>query len=436
MKRFFALFTMVLLVQTAQGQVLDTSRQIASSQEFQINKMLSQHQANWGNSVRITTSREPMTDLWNGWQLGKFKKQYAVLVHYHPGLKTATVKLGSKLKGDPQGWSKTLSQEFGQQQFYKGVQSLLAQIKSRNPIPAPQDNYINDYAGTLDPSTRKVMGERLALLERQTKLEGTVVVLSALKNYTSGNIENYALQVFNSWGIGDPSKNDGFMLMVFMQDRKIRIQLGKGYGTSLNSATQSIIQNTIVPAFKLGKYNSGIQDGMLELSTLMRSHPVQTGFAAPSGAPSQVPVSAPSSWIQRFQTGWDLFTTDPGFAWNTFGWFLLLPLLIPVLMTVFFVGFVVFLIRNATGRPSPSSGRSSHHHRHRSSSIIHDLQHQHHRHDDDEARRNAYMAGAAASTVVSSWDSSSSSSSDSSSSSSDSFSGGSSDSSSGSSGDW
>ncbi|GGJ48926.1 hypothetical protein GCM10008938_38640 [Deinococcus roseus] len=425
-------------------QVQDQRQAIGSGQESQIAAVLRQHASTWGHSVQLVTSEKSAVQLWNQWNPGKFKKQYAVLVNYNPVLKKAHVTLGSKVKGDVAGWSGQITRSFQGQQFVQGMQTLLKNLKASNALPAPQENHVSDYAGRLDAQTRKNLTNQLGSLEKQLNLEGTVVVLPALKPYTPGNIEAFALNLFNAWGVGNPQKNDGFMLLVSMQDRKIRIQMGKGYGSALNAQTSKIIQTTLVPAFKAERYQSGIEQGTLALIGLVKQHPIrpvstQTQNPASQGQGAPVQQSPGNSEIL---SGWDLFL----FKFQIFmdnlqdrpggvGWMFLIPILLPLIFVIFAAIVVTAAIRSTLrrGGPGPTPGRRnsgfrhSHHH--------HDHPHSGH-HNDDDAQR-AFMAGAAASTLSSSsWDSGSSSSDSSSSSSSDSFSGGSSDSSSGSSGDW
>ncbi|GEM49063.1 TPM domain-containing protein [Deinococcus cellulosilyticus] len=431
----FAFFAFTNL--THAQQVLDQSQVIASGQESQMLGALRKDHQVRGYPLQVVTSERSAVQLWNGWNLNAFQKQYAVQLSYNPVLKKAHVKLGSRVSGDASAWSVLITTSFQNREYVRGVQTLLEGLKVRNPLPAPQSNYVTDFAGVLDAQTRKTLNHHLAQMEKQTNLEGTVVVLPSLKTYGAQTVESFALDLFNRWGVGDPRWNRGFMLLVSMEDRKIRIQLGKGYGTALNASTKALIQNTIAPNFKAGRYQRGIQDGTLQLIQLVKRHvnrvvPTQSfGGSQTANLSTDRPQNSPSmSWWEMQVWNFRNFMNELEQVTGGINWWILVPILFPLLAIVIGIIVVVSVMRSALrGGPLPPSRRSGFRHSHH---------HHHHGHsgayDDDEARR-AFMAGAAASTVTSTWDSSSSSL-DSSSSSSDSFSGGSSDSSSGSSGDW
>jgi uncharacterized protein len=76
------------------------------------------------------------------------------------------------------------------------------------------------------------------------------------KEYT---IEEAALAYFNTWGVGDKEKNNGVLLMVSRNPRKVRIQVGTGLETILtNESCQQIVDNNLVPNFKEGLFYTGI----------------------------------------------------------------------------------------------------------------------------------------------------------------------------------
>jgi len=131
--------------------------------------------------------------------------------------------------------------------------------------PSYQENYINDFAGIIQPVDAQMLREKLQALEQQTGIEGTVVAVNSLEAYGAGSesIEAFATGLFNAWGVGNKGKNNGFLILLSVQDRKCRIELGDGYGSQYNGRMQDIVENTMVPRFKADEYSRGLYEGTL-----------------------------------------------------------------------------------------------------------------------------------------------------------------------------
>jgi len=102
--------------------------------------------------------------------------------------------------------------------------------------------------------------------------------------------------LFNEWGIGNASRNDGVLLLVARNDRKLRIELGAGYGRTLDSDMKRIIDRTITPAFRNDQYAYGIDEGVTEIiRTVTGSYPGEYDASA-------VTRTVNSTWrfIERF----------------------------------------------------------------------------------------------------------------------------------------
>ncbi len=131
--------------------------------------------------------------------------------------------------------------------------------------PSYSEIYVNDFAGVLDDDQRKRLRSTLQELKEKRGIEFTVVTLNTLQDHNySGAIEPFATGLFNSWGVGDASKNDGVMLLAVIQDRVMRIEVGSGYGTSMNGPMQRVIDGTILPQFRDGNYPEGLFSGVEE----------------------------------------------------------------------------------------------------------------------------------------------------------------------------
>lgn len=128
--------------------------------------------------------------------------------------------------------------------------------------PAPINKYISDYVGILQPADRLRIASTLSKHEQTTGIECTVVIIDSINSYAPGaSLETFATRLFNTWGIGDRSKNNGVLLLVSLQDRKVRIELGAGYGTAHEKTAAEIINSTMLPLFKQDKIKEAIMAG-------------------------------------------------------------------------------------------------------------------------------------------------------------------------------
>lgn len=140
---------------------------------------------------------------------------------------------------------------------------LLALPVFAQSYPDYAELYVNDYANLLSPAQEKDIREDLTELRTKRGIEFTVVTIDMMFDYGhTGSIESFATGLFNYWGVGDASRNDGVMMLISRFDRKMRIEVGSGYGTSLNAPMKRIIDNTITPHFKADDYPGGIRRGV------------------------------------------------------------------------------------------------------------------------------------------------------------------------------
>jgi uncharacterized membrane protein YgcG len=147
------------------------------------------------------------------------------------------------------------------------VVALLASgvVFAQAGYPPPADEYVNDYAGVMEQKHEDDLRARLADLDRRTGVEATVLTIASIHDYDTGDatIESFATNLFNTWGIGDAEKNDGLLILVAVRDHRVRIEVGKGYGESLDQPMQRVIDETMVPHFKREDYSTGIYQGTL-----------------------------------------------------------------------------------------------------------------------------------------------------------------------------
>ena len=120
-----------------------------------------------------------------------------------------------------------------------------------------------DEAGLLDATDRAALTESLAGLETKTTDQLVVVTLKSLQGTS---IEDYGYQLGRRWQIGQKDKNNGVLLIVAPNERKVRIEVGYGLeGTLTDALTKYIIETSILPRFKAGDLPGGIKRGVEEI---------------------------------------------------------------------------------------------------------------------------------------------------------------------------
>ena len=116
-----------------------------------------------------------------------------------------------------------------------------------------------DNAHLLSAEAQQDLSVKLADLEAKTGHQMVVATIPDLQGYP---IEDYGYQLGRAWGIGDKTRNDGVILLIAPNDKKVRIEVGYGLEPVLTDAlTSRIIQATILPDFRVGNIEQGIVAG-------------------------------------------------------------------------------------------------------------------------------------------------------------------------------
>ncbi|UYZ85034.1 TPM domain-containing protein [Entomomonas sp. E2T0] len=136
-------------------------------------------------------------------------------------------------------------------------------VYAETVYPSPNNDYVNDFANIVHPTDKSNLLRQLETVEEQTGIEIVVVTINAMADYgyTGTTIEPFATDFFNTWGVGHKETNDGIMILVSKQDRKVRIELGLGYSSKYNGLMKDVIDEKMLPFFKTGDYSRGIYEG-------------------------------------------------------------------------------------------------------------------------------------------------------------------------------
>ncbi|MBT6116751.1 MAG: methanol dehydrogenase [Rhodospirillaceae bacterium] len=124
-----------------------------------------------------------------------------------------------------------------------------------------------DTADMLGATAESELSGLLEGHEAATTNQVVVVTLPDLGGY---DIADYGFQLGRHWGIGQEGKDNGALLIVSRDDRQLRIEVGYGLeGTLTDANSKLIIENVIVPAFKAGDFEKGINDGVAAMLALL-----------------------------------------------------------------------------------------------------------------------------------------------------------------------
>jgi uncharacterized protein len=141
---------------------------------------------------------------------------------------------------------------------------LLIPVYTHASYPRPIDDYINDWAEVIGDADFDIIREKLKNLEQRTGIEAVVVTINSIYDYDvpTASIEEFATGLFNDWGIGHKKENNGVLILVAVDDRMVRIELGKAYGHYYDSKMRDVHDTYMIPYFKAGDYSRGIYEGV------------------------------------------------------------------------------------------------------------------------------------------------------------------------------
>lgn len=133
----------------------------------------------------------------------------------------------------------------------------ISNLSGQNILAKPNPpQLVNDVAGILSAAEKESLERKLVLIDDSSSNQIAVVILPTLDGYP---IEDYATKLFRDWGIGNKKTNNGILLLVVINDRKVRIEVGYGLEGAVPDITaNSIIDNDIKPAFRARAYYEGI----------------------------------------------------------------------------------------------------------------------------------------------------------------------------------
>ena len=154
----------------------------------------------------------------------------------------------------------------------------------------PLKGRVNDYAGILAPATARQLEE---VLQNFETTESTQIVLLTVPSLDGASLEDFSMRVVEAWKPGQNKLDNGALLLIAKNDRKLRIEVGYGLEGKLTDLVSGrIIRDIITPRFKEGNLDQGVIDG---ISAMMAA--VKGEFAVADNIPQQSNGVDPGSII-------------------------------------------------------------------------------------------------------------------------------------------
>jgi uncharacterized protein len=154
------------------------------------------------------------------------------------------------------------------------------------PIPPSPAEYVTDGAGFLSPAARQALSARL---EAYARTSGPQVLVWIGRTTGDTPVEDFAERSFRAWGVGNRARDDGAVLFILADDRKMRIEVGYGLEDRVPDLVASrIIREAIAPRLQAGDRDGAVTAGVdALLAAISREGPTApaTGYGRPAPRP-------------------------------------------------------------------------------------------------------------------------------------------------------
>ena len=136
---------------------------------------------------------------------------------------------------------------------------IAAPLAAEPQFPALSGQVV-DAADILPPEAEAAIAAKLEALEAQSQRQLVVATVPDLQGY---EISDYGYQLGRAWGLGDKDRDDGAILLVAPNDRKVRIEVGRGLEASVrDEEAAALIRNAILPKLRERDFEAGVEAGV------------------------------------------------------------------------------------------------------------------------------------------------------------------------------
>jgi uncharacterized protein len=166
---------------------------------------------------------------------------------------------------------------------------LISLLPCRLVLAAPADDLlaslqptadVNDFAGVLSPDEREALEQRCRQLRERSGAQLAVVVLRSLRG---GQVDDFTVKLFERWKVGQAGQDNGVMLLVSLDDRKARVEVGYRLEAVLPDALAGrVLQEQLFPAFRQRQYAAGLMAAVNRIAEIVeRNEPAAGGRGRP-----------------------------------------------------------------------------------------------------------------------------------------------------------
>lgn len=190
----------------------------------------------------------------------------------------------------------------------------LAGIAAAQPEPPALTGPVNDFAGVIDRPSREAIAAISAALQRAT---GDVIVVATVPTVEPASIEEYALRMFENAGrgIGQRAQDNGALVLLAVEDRKVRVEVGYGLEPYLTDGfVGETSRQVMVPEFREGRYGTGLRAGVERLASRVAEGRNVTLDGVPKSSPRPARDRDGTPWRLIVPIGWILFLLFSSFV--------------------------------------------------------------------------------------------------------------------------
>ncbi|MBI1736875.1 MAG: TPM domain-containing protein [Candidatus Rokubacteria bacterium] len=148
---------------------------------------------------------------------------------------------------------------------------LLLAVALALDVPAAPTARVNDYAGLLAPDDRQRLESLIAERERATSAQMAIAIFRALDG---ASLEDFSIRLAERWRIGQKGLDNGVILVVFVDDRRVRMEVGYGLEAVIPDIVAGrIVSEAIAPRFREQRYAAGLQAAVREVYSRVETGP-------------------------------------------------------------------------------------------------------------------------------------------------------------------
>lgn len=188
----------------------------------------------------------------------------------------AHLKISSPLRGE--GWERVTLEAISCMIGAALLMMILFLISPAHALDVPKlTGYVNDYGSMISPQAKATLEQELRAFEQSDSTQIVIVTIPSLQGEV---LEQFSLKVAEAWKIGQKGKDNGIIFLVSKEDRKLRVEVGRGLEGKLTDLMAGrIIDLVVKPRFKRGDFDGGFITGVHSLIDATRGE-----FKADPGA--------------------------------------------------------------------------------------------------------------------------------------------------------